>query len=137
MFNQAASFLGQHKNRIQNEDVDEDQMVNAHQQLYGQGGGGGGGGGGQGFGANSLGAGAAMQALKMFTGGGGGGQGGGQQGNSQNQFVGMAMAQAGKLFDQQSGQGNVQQGTDKQSAITQAGEVSFLFDSFYGVLGHG
>ena len=55
--------------------------------------------------------GAAMQALKHFTGGGGGqGQGGGLGGGvggGQNQFVGMAMAQASKLFDQQSAQGNV------------------------------
>jgi hypothetical protein len=118
LFSQAASFLGQHKSRIENEEVNEDEMVGAHQKLYGSGSGQGGGGGHD---ANTLGAGAAMQALKMFTGGGGGG---GSGGNSQNAFVGLAMAQAGKLFDEQSGQGNVQGGTDKQSVITQAGEMA-------------
>lgn len=49
------------------------------------------------------------------------GQGGG---GGQNEFVGMAMAQASKLFDQQSGQGNLQQGASKQSAITEAGEMA-------------
>jgi hypothetical protein len=44
-----------------------------------------------------MGMGAAMQALKSFSGGGGmGGTSGGQ-----NQFLGMAMGQASKLFDQQ------------------------------------
>jgi len=63
----------------------------------------------------------------MFTGGGGsggGGMGGGQGQGSQNQFVGMAMAEASKLFDQQSGQGNVASGTDKQSAIASAGKMA-------------
>lgn len=32
----------------------------------------------------------------------------------------MAMSQASKLFDQQSASGNVQSGTDKQSAINSA-----------------
>lgn len=40
-----------------------------------------------------MGAAAAMQALKMFSGGGSGNT---QQGNSQNAFVGMAMAEASK-----------------------------------------
>jgi hypothetical protein len=92
-----------------------------HQQLYQQGG------GGQQHDANSLGAGAAMQALKMFSGGGAGQGGQGSQGggNSQSQFIGMAMSQASKLFDQQSANGNVQSGTDKQSAITSAAQMAF------------
>lgn len=106
MYSQAMSFLNGNKHEIGKQGIDEQQMVGAHQQLYGQGGAG----GGQQHSADTLGAGAAMQALKMFTGGsgGGGGVGGGQGGQGgQSEFVGMAMAQAGKLFDQQSGQGNV------------------------------
>jgi hypothetical protein len=41
-----------------------------------------------------MGAAAAMQALKMFSGGQSGNT---QQGNSQNAFIGMAMAEAGKV----------------------------------------
>ena len=66
----------------------------------------------------TIGAGAAMQALKMFTGGGehaqgmgghGSGMGAGSAGggSSEGKFIGMAMAQASKLFDEQSGSGKV------------------------------
>ena len=68
-----------------------------------------------------MGSAAAMQALKMFTGGGSGGQSGG---SSQNDFIGMAMGQASKLFDQQSSQGNVASGSNKQSAVQKAGEMA-------------
>ena len=121
MFGQAMSFIGQNKQSLQNQDIDEQQMVQSHQQLYGQGG------GGQQHDSNSLGAGAAMQALKMFSGGGAGqgGQGSQGAGNSQSQFMGMAMSQASKLFDQQSASGNVQSGVDKQSAIESAAKMAF------------
>jgi hypothetical protein len=68
-----------------------------------------------------------MQALKMFSGGGGGQGGQGSQGggNSQSQFMGMAMSQASKLFDQQSANGNVQSGANKQSAIESAAKMAF------------
>jgi hypothetical protein len=69
-----------------------------------------------------MGAAAAMQALKMFS---GGGSGNSQSGNSQNAFVGMAMAQASKLFDQQSASGNVASDASKESAIQQAAETAF------------
>ena len=108
LFSQATSFLGQHHSRLQNEDIDEGQAVNAHKVMYGDGSGGG---QQQQHSSQTVGAGAAMQALKMFTGQGGGqGQGGGLGGGAgggQNQFIGMAMAQASKLFDRQAGQGNV------------------------------
>jgi hypothetical protein len=68
-----------------------------------------------------MGAAAAMQALRMFTSGGSGQT---QSGNSQNAFIGMAMSQASKLFDQQSAQGNVASGANKQSAVQQAGEMA-------------
>ena len=60
----------------------------------------------------------------MFTGGGGGGMGGGQGQGSQNQFIGMAMSEASKLFDQQSSQGQVAPGADKQSAINSAAKMA-------------
>lgn len=120
MFSQAMGYLGQNKQNLQNQPMDEQQMVQSHQSLYNQGG------GGQQHDSSSLGAGAAMQALKMFTGGGAGSGGMGSQGggNSQSQFIGMAMSQASKLFDQQSSQGNVSSGTDKQSAINSAAKMA-------------
>ncbi|KAF1981436.1 hypothetical protein K402DRAFT_235660 [Aulographum hederae CBS 113979] len=69
-----------------------------------------------------------MQALKMFTGGGGGGGGGGMGGQgggkSQNEFLGMAMGQAAKLFDEQSQQGKVQSGAQKQDVVAEAGKMA-------------
>jgi hypothetical protein len=62
-----------------------------------------------------------MQALKKFS-GGGGASGGGS--GSQSQMVSMAMQEASKLFDQQSSQGNVQGGIDKQSVINSAGKMA-------------
>lgn len=59
----------------------------------------------------------------MFSGGGGGTEPRG--GNSQNAFIGMAMGQASKLFDQQSAQGNVEPGADKQSAVNNAAKMAF------------
>jgi len=50
--------------------------------------------------------------------------GGGQGQGSQNQFVGMAMSEASKLFDQQSSQGQVAPGADKQSAINSAAKMA-------------
>jgi len=122
LFGQALGFLQQNTGRLAQGGVDEDHMVNAHQQLYNNNG------GGQQHDANSLGAGAAMQALKMFSSGGGGGGG-------QNQFIGMAMAQAEKLWDQQNSNGNVT--TDKQSAVTKAAEMAFKMYSHGGGSGLG
>ncbi|CCF44646.1 hypothetical protein CH063_13979 [Colletotrichum higginsianum] len=66
-----------------------------------------------------LGAAAAMQALKMFS----SGQTGGQK-QSQGGFAGLAMAEASRLFDQRQSQGKVADGTSKESAIQQAGEMA-------------
>ena len=128
LFQNALGHLQNNHQSYGGQGINEGEAVNAHQAMYG-------GQGGGGHSSQTVGAGAAMQALKMFTGGGGGGggmmgggggMGAGSQGGGagQNQFVGMAMAQASKLFDQQSGQGNLQQGANKQSAITQAGETA-------------
>jgi hypothetical protein len=59
MFSSALSFLGgQNKHDLPN--PDEPQLMGSHQALYG-----GGGGGGQAHTADTMGAGAAMQALKV------------------------------------------------------------------------
>jgi len=117
LFSQAIGFISEHKARFSSEEIDEGQVVSAHQTLYG-----GGGGGGEGTGqhdADTIGAGAALQALKMFTSGEGGGGGGG---HDQNKLIGMAMAQAGKLWDQQNKHGSV--ATDKQSAVNSAAKMA-------------
>ncbi|EAS30016.3 uncharacterized protein CIMG_08762 [Coccidioides immitis RS] len=120
-FKKALSFISEHKDRFGQEDIDEQQVVGAHQALYG---------GGQQqqqqqqaerkHDADFLGNGAALQALKMFT------SGEGQQsqtgGHDQNKLIGLAMAQAGKLWDQQNQQGNV--ATDKQSVINSAAKMA-------------
>lgn len=72
--------------------------MKAHQSLYGSGG------SGEKYDEKSLGAGAAMQALKMFTSGQGDS---GSGGHDQNKFIGIAMAQAGKLWEEQNQGGNV------------------------------
>ncbi|EED13348.1 hypothetical protein TSTA_058360 [Talaromyces stipitatus ATCC 10500] len=112
LFSQAASFLQQRHGDIVNDSpIDEDHVVNSHRRFYG-------GAAADNAGpasSNELGAGAAMQALKAFTGGGAGGGG-------QNQLIGLAMAEAEKLFDQQSANGNAS--GDKQSAINSAAEMA-------------
>jgi len=101
-------------------DVDEGSAVEAHKQFYGNG-------NGQEAHNQNMGAAAAMQALKMFTGssGGGGGSSVGQGG--QSQFVGLAMAQAAKLFDQQAANGNTSSGASKEGAIQSAAEMALKF----------
>jgi hypothetical protein len=78
-------------------DVDEQQAANAHQAMYGSGDP-----SNQQHDSTSIGAGAAMQALKMFTGSNGGGSDGGMD---KNKLIGLAMSQAGKFFDSQTGSG--------------------------------
>lgn len=107
IFANALGFLAGNKHNLANENIDEHQAINAHQAMYGesqhhqqqQ----------QQHSSETVGAGAALQALKMFTRGGAGAGGQGSQGggNSQNKLVGLAMAQASSLFDQQSKHGKV------------------------------
>lgn len=108
IFANALGFLAGNKHNLANENIDEPQAINAHQAMYGesqhhqqqqQ----------QQHSSETVGAGAALQALKMFTGGGAGAGGQGSQGggNSQNKLIGLAMAQASSLFDQQSKHGKV------------------------------
>lgn len=105
IFANALGFLAGNKHNLANENIDEHQAINAHQALYGesqhhqQ----------QQHSSETVGAGAALQALKLFTGGGAGAGGHGSHGggNSQNKLIGLAMAQASSLFDQQSKHGKV------------------------------
>lgn len=107
IFANALGFLAGNKHNFANENIDEHQAMNAHQAIYGesqhhqqqQ----------QQHSSETLGAGAALQALKLFTGGGAGAAGHGSHGggNSQNKLIGLAMAQASSLFDQQSKHGKV------------------------------
>ncbi|KAL8711270.1 MAG: hypothetical protein Q9225_007139, partial [Loekoesia sp. 1 TL-2023] len=123
LFSSALGMLSGNKHSYANEDIDEQSAVQAHQSLYGDTSS-----SGRQHNSETMGAGAAMQALKMFTGGGGQQQeqhhqGGG--GGSQNAFIGMAMGQASKLFDQQSQQGNVDPRADKQSVVNDAAKMAF------------
>lgn len=128
LFSSAVSFLKENKDKFVGgggdfssgsssggPHVDEEEMVRAHQRMYG------GGGEGQGDGdgdTRSMGMGAAMQALKMFNSGGSSGGGGGHSSGSSNgggaaggpdlnSLIGLAMGQAGKLFDEKQGSGVV------------------------------
>ncbi|KAL1969225.1 hypothetical protein VTN77DRAFT_479 [Rasamsonia byssochlamydoides] len=111
LFGEALNFLQQNMGRFSNEEIDESHMVSAHQSLYG-----GAGQPGRTHDSNTLGAGAAMQALKLFT-------SGGSSGVDVNELIGLAMAQASKLWEQQSSSGTVV--GDKQSAVNKAAELAF------------
>ncbi|KAJ5899999.1 hypothetical protein N7495_004743 [Penicillium taxi] len=116
LFDNALSFLQQNKSNISNGDIDQEQAVNAHQAVYGN----------QGSGqqeshsSDTLGAGAAMQALKLFTSGSGSSSDGGFD---KNKLIGLAMSQASSLWDQKSGEGANLSG-DKQSAVNSAAQMA-------------
>ncbi|KAL4814166.1 hypothetical protein BDW67DRAFT_166863 [Aspergillus spinulosporus] len=110
LFSQALSFVNQRKSEGVNDDIDEEQAVNAHRR-YEQGGN---------MDSKDFGAGAALQALKMFNSSSGQETGGGKD---KNAFIGMAMAQAAKMWEEKAGKGEAS--GDKQSAINQAAEMAF------------
>lgn len=99
LFSSALNFIQERKGQYSGE-VDEQHAVNSHQAMYGSGS------SGQTHDSGTVGAGAAMQALKMFTGGSSGGSE--SSGMDKNKLIGLAMAQAGKLWDEkQSSGGNM------------------------------
>jgi hypothetical protein len=101
LFTSALSFLNENKHRLSNDnDINEQEMIHAHQSLYG---GNGGGEGERRHDSNSVGAGAAMQALKMFT----TSSEGEKSGMDKNAFIGLAMAQAKKMFEEKEASGQV------------------------------
>lgn len=92
-FDNALSFLNEKKSSLANHEsyeVDQEHVVASHQRLYG-----GGDPSSESHDSGSVGAGAAMEALRHFTSGGGS-----DGGFDKNKLIGMAMAQAGKLWDE-------------------------------------
>ncbi|CAO2657044.1 Nn.00g058470.m01.CDS01 [Neocucurbitaria sp. VM-36] len=118
LFSTALGLLSGNKDKLKNEDIDEDDAVKQHEKFYGSGSHG----GNDQASSNNVGAAAAMQALKMFQGGSGEDTKGGQ-----NQFIGLAMGQAAQLFDQQQSQGKTDPGATKQDAIAQAAQLALKF----------
>ncbi|KAK3382489.1 hypothetical protein B0T24DRAFT_16213 [Lasiosphaeria ovina] len=123
-FSDILGQLGQRKQQIAEEDIDEEDAVRNHRNFFDDS-------------AptssdkatsSGMGSAAAMQALKMFSGGSGSSSSSSSSSSgsgSQSQFIGLAMAQASKLFDQQASAGNVSSGADKQSVVAKAGEMAF------------
>ncbi|KAF4505429.1 hypothetical protein G6O67_007381 [Ophiocordyceps sinensis] len=127
LFSKVVGALGQRKGQIAEEDIDEEDVARKHKQTYQDDSHGD---------ENSLGAAAAMQALKMFGQGGGGDSSSGNNNNSNNNnnnkgsqggqgaFLAMAMAEASKLFDDKAAKGKVPEGASKESTIQKAGEMA-------------
>ncbi|KAJ5157751.1 uncharacterized protein N7482_008851 [Penicillium canariense] len=116
LFSSAMNFLNERKGEYQDPsryEVDEEHAVQAHNAMYNEGNE-----QGRSHDSGTVGAGAAMQALKMFTSGGSS-----DGGMDKNKLIGLAMAQAGKLWDQKEGAGANMSG-DKQSAINNAAEMA-------------
>ncbi|MCJ1407912.1 hypothetical protein MMC19_001983 [Ptychographa xylographoides] len=141
LYQNAIDHLNNNHAAIANSPVDMGQIQSAHTSLYPQNGSVGGNSGQQ-HNAQSLGMGAAMQAMHQFakpSGGQSGGQSGGGGGGfpaisslmggsgggaaAQNPMVGMAIAEAEKLFN--SSNTNVAPGTSQQSVVTSAAEQAF------------
>jgi hypothetical protein len=89
-------MLSGKKDKLKDEDVDEDDAVKQHEKFYGSGGHG----GDEQASSNNVGAAAAMQAMKMYNSGSNEDAKGGQ-----DKFIGMAMGQAAQLFDKQQSEG--------------------------------
>lgn len=101
LFSSAISHLDSRKQEYSETEpeVDEEGYMRAHQSVFE------GGGEGETHDSGTVGTGAAMQAMKLFTSGGGeSGSGGGMD---KNVLIGMAMSQAGKLWEEKNGQGSV------------------------------
>ncbi|KAK2594557.1 hypothetical protein QQS21_007729 [Conoideocrella luteorostrata] len=111
LFSNILGAVSQKQDKIQNEDIDEEDAVKQHQHAYQNDGKGD---------SSSLGTAAAMQALKKFT----------QSDNSassstgQAAFLGMAMSEASKLFDSKAQQGKVTDGASKENVVQQAVETA-------------
>ncbi|KAB5578450.1 hypothetical protein GE09DRAFT_1280811 [Coniochaeta sp. 2T2.1] len=112
-FSSILGSLTEKKRQVANEDIDEDEAVQSHRSFFGSST------PPQTATPKSMGSAAAMQALKLFS----SGQAGGKS-QSQGQFIALAMAEASKLFDQQASQGKVAEGSSKNSAVMQAGEMA-------------
>ncbi|KAI1827141.1 hypothetical protein F4861DRAFT_433486 [Xylaria intraflava] len=116
LFSTMLGALSHKKQKLADEDIDEEEAVRTHKKYFSD----------EGDDRHeaddrSMGSAAAMQALKMFVGGQSGNT---SQSSSQSAFVGLAMAEASKLFDKQASQGKVSSDSSKESAVMQAGEMA-------------
>jgi len=102
LFSSALAHITQHSSE-HTQPIDEQHVQDAHKTAYQDGNAGN-------LGASSMGAAAAMQAMKMFTSGGGGGSG------SSSDLISFAMAEASKLFDSSGGAAS----GNKQDAVNGA-----------------
>jgi len=117
LFSQGLSFvksqMGNGNISAQNHEIDEQGVQNAHTEAYQNGNAGS-------LPASSVGAAAALQAIKNFTSGGGSASSGG--GDMKSKLMGMAMAEASKLYESQgAGSGG------KQEVINSAAETVMKF----------
>ncbi|KAL3458460.1 hypothetical protein BJX64DRAFT_279873 [Aspergillus heterothallicus] len=107
----ALNFVKERKGNYNDDDVDEEHVVNSHKRYEE---------GGNTMDSRDLGAGAALQALKLFNQGSGEQTGGGKD---KNAFIGLAMAQASRMWEEKAGKGEAS--GDKQSAVNSAAEMAF------------
>ncbi|KJK75790.1 hypothetical protein H634G_09154 [Metarhizium anisopliae BRIP 53293] len=111
LFSNIMSAVGNKQQKIQNEDIDEQDAIKQHQHAYNNDGKGD---------SSSLGTAAAMQALKKFT----QSDNNASSGSGQAAFLGMAMSEASKLFDSKASQGKVADGASKENVVQQAAEMA-------------
>ncbi|GAA5871411.1 hypothetical protein JCM1840_004437 [Sporobolomyces johnsonii] len=126
LFSQAMSFVSNQQNDPN--DVDEDKLMEQHDQAYSQGNAGN-------MSSGSMGAAAALQAFKKFT-QGGGSDSSSSGGSFQTQLIGQAMSEAAALFDQNGGSS----GGDKQSAVNSAAATAMkllMKSQMSGMVGGG
>lgn len=96
--------------------LDEQNVVQAHQQAYAQGNTGN-------MDSQSIGTAAALEALKKFTGTGASSQNQAMTSGGQSKLIALAMSEASKLFDQSGGAAS----GNKQDAVNSAGAMIMKF----------
>ena len=113
LFKSAVSFMKSQaqKKGDDDDDVDEEKAVEAHDRAYNQK-------QGSSLDAKSMGTAAALQAFKQFSQGGGSNEPKHNE-DGKSKLIGMAMAQAAKLFDSSGGASSGQ----KQDAVNSAGNM--------------
>ncbi|PHH70018.1 hypothetical protein CDD83_5538 [Cordyceps sp. RAO-2017] len=117
MFSKIMSGLNQRKDKIADEDIDEEDAERKYKKMYQDDSHGD---------ADSLGVAAAMKALKKFS------QGGGEDeersskssGGGQSTLIAMALSEASKLVESKASQGKMPEGTTKESVVQKAGEAA-------------
>ncbi|KAK8162779.1 hypothetical protein IWX90DRAFT_252753 [Phyllosticta citrichinensis] len=111
LFSQALGMLSGKKSSLAQEDVDEEDAVRQHKRMYTDEG------NGHEATSDNIGAAAAMQALKHFSGGSGGSGG-------KTEYIGTAMSLASQLFDQQQSSGKAHSSATKQDAVQSAAQMA-------------